>query len=471
MSSDYSISYIQHNSYLGSIFNIKKARRKSKWYKSRWLLLIMFFVGYLATYSKLKGFEVEYLSLTFFSILACCLLLTRLNPPLHKKLPIWIILAVFMVAYYFKFYWMVYDPEILGVGWVMRKLYSLIQSPTVLFETFTTISYAFITFCVTAWFLLGHTRSLHMEPSKRRINYRAVISILLWLIPILMGITAYVMYITGIGRMGADNPYLPFRLAGWITYIRKMFIPALLLLLIWSSDKVDLRKCFTFGIILLFLHGLSIMLLSASKGALLLPFVILIILFLVTRRVTKKRVLLFCIILLITIILFPIISYYRNLRTADLHVPIGSSLVAAIINISSDESFSFFNLGKEATASVMLRFTGADSIVQIRGANFPPLYTDVFGMSVSKFFTFDVIGYPPNAIQGMAPSFLGWFYLVGGNGLVVIAMAFFVFLSWFCWRLLAKLKLRCLPVAQSLFLWWIFYLFSEGVLDRLYLGF
>ncbi len=442
----------------------------SKWYKSRWLLLLLFLAGYLTTYSKLEGFEIEYLTLTFLSIIACSLLLARLTPPLNKKLPIWIILAVFMVAYYFKFYWMVYDPGILGNGWVMKKLYSLLQYPTVLIETFTTISYAFIAFCVTAWFLLGHTRSLHMKPWKERINYRSVTSILLWLIPLLMGITTYVMYITGMCRMAADNSYLSFRLAGWVFYARTTLIPALLLLLIWSSDKAGLRKRLAFGIILLFLHGMSNMLLRSSRGAILMPFILLTILFLVTERITKKRVQLFGVILLVTILLWPVISYYRYVRAADPTMSIDTNLVDSINNVSSAESFSLSEMFKEATIAVMFRFVGADSVVQIRGANLQPLYSDAFGMSVSRFFTVDVIGFSPNDINGCAPSFPGWFYLVGGNGLVVIAMAGFVLLSWFCWYLLARLKLRCLPVAQALFLWWIFHLFSSGVLDRLYLG-
>ena len=368
---------------------------------------------------------------------------------------------------------MVYDPEILGDGWVMRKLYYLIQSPSVLFESFATTTYAFIIFCLTAWFLLGDTRSLHMETVEKRINYRAVISILLWLIPILMGITIYVMYITGICRMGADNPNLPFRLAGWINYIRITLIPALLLLLIWCSDKADLRKHFSFGIILLFLHGLSDMLLRSSRGAILMPFILLTMLFLVTGRITKKRVQVFVIIFIITIILFPIISSYRYLRATDLHVPIGSSLVDATINVSSGESFSFFEMLKGAGTSIIFRFTGADSLLHIIGAGVRPLYAEAFtgSINVTKFFTVDVIGFSPDAIHGSAPSFLGWFYLVGGNRLVVIGMACLVFLSWFCWRLLAKLKLRCLPVAQALLLWWIFRFFSEGVLDHLYLMF
>lgn len=473
MSSNGSISWFaQRPGELGNsnISNRKKVRRKAKWYKLRWLLPVLFCIGYLATYSKFEGFEIEYLALTFFSIIACCFLLTRLNPPLNKKLPIWIILAVFMVAYYLKFYWMVYDPEILGNGWTMKKLYSLIQYPTVLFETFTTISYAFITFCVTAWFLLGNTRSLHMEPLKKRINYRSVISILLWLIPVLMGVTTYVMYITGIGRMAADNPYLSFRLAGWVFHVRTTLIPALLLLLIWSSDKAGLRKYFAFGIILLFLHGMSDMLLRSSRGAILIPFILLTILFLVTGRINKKRVQLFGVILSITILLWPVISYYRYVRAADPTIALDHILVESIKNVSSTGSFSLSETFKEGVTSVIFRFIGADSLIQIMGANLAPLYTSAFGMSVTRFFTFNVVGFPPNAIQGCSPSFPGYFYLIGGNGLVVIAMASFVFLSWFCWCLLAKLKLRCLPVAQALFLWWIFSVFSSGVLDRLYLG-
>jgi len=448
--------------------NFRKSN--SKCYRARWLLLLVFAIGYVATFSTLDSVALGYLGFTLLSIFAGALLLSRLNPPLVNKLPIWTILVVFMLAYYLKFYLMVYDPEIVGEGWVKKKLYFLLQSPTVLFDSFATMTYAFIIFCITSWFLLGHARFPQMETLKDRINYWPVISILLWLIPVLMGITAYVMYITGIAVMGAKGVYLPFRLAGWIFYIRTTFIPALLLVLIWSSDKTGLRKCFSFGVFLLFLHGISDMLLRSSRGAILIPFIILTMLFLVSGSITKKRVQMFGIILVTTILLWPVISYYRNVRAADTAMPIDYTLVESMENVSSTGSFSLSEMFKEASIAVIFRFIGSDSLIQIMGVNLPPLYSDAFGMSVSRFFTVDVIGFSPNAIQGCSPSFPGWFYLVGGNELVVVAMAFFVSLSWFCWFLLAKLKLRCLPVAQALFLWWLFHLFSGGVLDSLYLG-
>lgn len=447
---------------------------KPNYFSMRWLLPPLFLIGYLATYSKLEGFEMQYLGLTFFSIIACSLLLTRLNPPLHKKLPIWIIFAIFIVAHYFKFYFMTYNPEILGDGWVMRKLYLLLQSPAVLLKSFATISYGFITFCLTGWFLLGlgDAKSVKIDRFTGRIHDRAVILVLLWLIPILMGITTYIMYITGICRMAADNnPHLSFRLAGWIFYIRMVFIPALLLLLIWCSDKAGLRKYIGIGILLMLLHGISDMLLRSSRGVLLGLFIMLILLFLVTGRITKKHVLLFGIILLTTIMLWPVVSYYRYIRTAGASIPVGASILEALDSISASGSFSFFNMIKEAGVSIILRFTGADSLMHIMNAGLQPLYADIFGSStsVAKFFTVDVIGYPAESPLCCAPSSLGLFYLVGGNGLVVVGIFGFILLIWFCWRLLIKLKLRCLPLAQALFLWLVFGYFTGGVLNRLYL--
>ncbi|MCL0066624.1 hypothetical protein M1N54_01920, partial [Thermodesulfovibrionales bacterium] len=279
----------------------------------------------------------------------------------------------------------------------------------------------------------------------------------------------YVMYITGIGRMAADTPELPFRFAGWIFHIHTILIPTLILLFIWSSDKARLRKHFSFGIILLLLHGVSGMLLLSSRGAMLISFMLLMMLFLVTGTITKKRMQLFGVIVLATIILFPIISHYRYLRAADLSAPIVPMLTKSINTVFVELSF-FFETVREAAVSILLRFTGAGSLFHITGANLVPLYTDAFNISVTRFFTVDVIGFSPEAIHGSAPSFLGWFYLVGGNGLVLTAMFGFTVFVWTFWRLLSKLKLRCLPVAQALFLWWTFSNFSEGVLDRLYLG-
>lgn len=435
----------------------------------RWVLPLLFVGGYLATYSRLWGFEIEYLVWTFLCTVACCLLLARLCPYEIGKLPIWIILAVFIIAFYFKFYWIARNPESSGDDWVSLKLYYLAQSPTVLMKCFKTISYAFISYCLVSVFLLGNTKAPCSNRSVRNVDFKTPISILIWLIPALMLVTTYVMYIYGIARMAAENQYLPLRLAGWIFNIRVTLIPALLLLLIWCSDQIGFRQYLTLGMILLFLHGASDMLLRSSRGFLLELFIMLTVLFVITKRMTKTRLRLLALVLLITIVLIPLVSHYRAIRSKDVAMPIGYSLAEATRNMSDVGSSLWERLG---TGSIFMlsRFTGTESLLHIVGSDLPPLYTGAFtgSINVTKHMTVNVIGFPDEAMMGYAPSALGWLYLVGGNVMVVAGICILVTFAWFCWRLLAKLSLFCTPVAQAIFISWYFLLFTEGTLDRPY---
>jgi hypothetical protein len=448
---------------------VKKIVNKNR-YKYRWLLPLLFLFGYLITYSKLNRFEIEYLVMTCTIIINCCLLLTRLRPPFKKKLPICLIFAIFIVAYYLKFYlYLIIGPKVLGEGYVQRKLYYLLQYPTVLNDAFNTISYAFIIFCITAWLLIGKVKYRQLEIFKANINYRSVVLLMQWFIPIIIAITAYGMYTTKIGRMGAANTYLPFRLAGWIYHIQTTFIPSLILLFILYADKIGLRIYFTFGVILLFFHSVSDMVLRSSRGSILFNFILLFLLFLVTATITKKRLRLFGVVFIITIVLFPFITAYRDLRLSDLSMPITSTLYHSITNILFNKSFSYTEILTDASFFFIFRLTGADSLIHIMGSNFAPLYFSAFGVSIEKIYTIDVLGFPPKAIHSSAPSFLGWFYIVGGNVFVMLSTFVFTIFIWIFWCILARLKLHCLPVAQALLLMLILTLFSEGALSGLYI--
>ncbi len=439
-----------------------------KWYKARWFLLLIFVGGYITTFPIFKPVALEYLSLTMISIFACSLLLACLKPPLVNKLPIWIILGVFIVAYYLKFYVMVWEPEIIPSGF-FRRFYWMINSTEILLDTYSTMTYAFVTFCLTAWWLLVFTKTPQIQPFKREINYRRIIPILIWLLLPLMIVTAGIMYSTGIGRMGAEAVYLPFRLAGWIQHIRVSLIPALLLLLIWYSDRAGWQKHLNFGILLLFLHALSDMLLRSSKGSLLVMFMMLILLFVIVGKITKQRIHLFGIILSITIVLWPIISAYRGFRSGSYPVPIGSSLSKSIGGILSFGSISFLEILSNASKSFFFRFVGGDSLLAIVGSGLQPMGTSAFNISITKFVTVEIFGFPSDKPMGVGPSLLGWFYIVGGNYLVVVGIFCLMLLTWMIWYSFSKARLRCLPVAQTLFLSLIISIFSGGALDGKYL--
>jgi hypothetical protein len=79
------------------------------------------------------------------------------------------------------------------------------------------------------------------------------------------------------------------------------------------------------------------------------------------------------------------------------------------------------------------------------------------------------MGIPEWASTGVAPGLLGWFYLVGGIKYTVIGIVFFTVIAWIIWYLIARMKLYCLPIAQTLFLFQLFLISSEGTFNSLYL--
>jgi len=337
----------------------------------------------------------------------------------------------------------------------------------VILKTYATTTYAFVAFCLAVWLSAAFLIKPRQPVIKKiEYDYADIVFGLFWTILILMAGTFYIMYKTEIGLMAAESAYLPLRIAGWVLYVRLMLIPGLLLLFIWCSDKSGLMGYFSLGIILLILHGVSDMLLRASRGALLGLFIGLTMLFIVTNRLTTRRAQLGIFIFILTVLAWPFISSYRLIRSGGYTVPLPDFFndIIAFINTSS----SFGEMLRAGIYSIFFR-GGMISLFPIVGKGLEPLGTQVFKTSVSRFFTVQVLGYSPELIQGSAPSLVGWFYLVGQNPFVIIGILIFVSSSYLYWQVLSRSRLRCLPVAQALSLYVLFNLSLEGTLEGLYL--
>jgi hypothetical protein len=166
-----------------------------------------------------------------------------------------------------------------------------------------------------------------------------------------------------------------------------------------------------------------------------------------------------------TILLWPIISSYRSIREYDYTTPISNSLGEAVGNLSYGTSSTGEQL-TEGIKSILFRY-GAISLYPIIGSDVEPLKTNIFNNYVTRFYTEEVLRYSPDHIHASGPSFIGWFYLVGGNFFVVLGVFLFMTLTWFLWNTLRRLQLKCLPVARSLLLLCLIELCGGGSLDRL----
>ncbi|RJR14931.1 MAG: hypothetical protein C4581_13085 [Nitrospiraceae bacterium] len=432
-------------------------------YGKRWLLPLIFIFGLMITLPYLNGFNfmVEYVLLNIFAFLACCLLLTRLGPPLVKKLPIWIIFLYLLLFYFLKFYLLLVLP--LDIPFTGAEL--LHHSDELTVDVFRTTTYAFVAFCITSWLVLNPP-SISSSNSKqlKSIRYKSLASFLKITVPFLMIVTGLLMYKYNI-KMGT-NEYLPFRLLGWTAYSRSILIPSLLLLLIYISQNTNQTRNVNWGIGLLFMHGFSEVLLKTSRGALISILFMITTLIIITSQMNKKHLRMIISVMLFVAVLFPVIGIFRNIRAAN--PSIVSSLDETLY--LSNELFSQSELIGIEVLSFFSRFVGTDYLTYVINANFGNLYYELFtGVVTESELMKLAVGIPVWQATGISPGLIGMLYLNGGLYFTIIGTSIFTMAVWIVWRLVSGLKIYTVPIAQVLFLFQLITILSEGIFRSVHL--
>jgi hypothetical protein len=433
----------------------------------RWLVSLVFPAGYVVTAGHFGASASEYLALTCVSLAGCCLLLSQLGRPVRLTLPFWLLLALFIVNYG-QLYWIGADPEAVR-GWWPPDLAWMSDSPQILLNAYATSTMGFLTFSLTASLLLATSGKAGPDRREPRdgVNHRRVFRIALAFLLVLIPTTSYAMYAGHIAVLGAEAPSLPFRLAGIVYYGRLITIPGLLLVTIWCADHVGSRRGLVIALVVAFIYAATDMLLRASRGSFATTLVPIGLLFLLTGRMTKARVWPFIAAAAVIVVLWPVMTLYRLSRLAD-DASIAVSMRQGLDALGAAH-LTIPGVLMDAVRSVILRITGAVSLVPAVGAHVPPLGLGAV-TSVTRFFTTEVMGFPPEAIHSSAPSLLGWFYLVGGNVFVIAGVFGLTLALWMIWSQLPRSRLRCLAVAQVLVATWILFgVAVDGVLDRAYL--
>ena len=411
----------------------------------------------------------SYLAATLGAVASCAILLTRLNRPLSVTLPFWTILAVFLVGYYVKFYWIVLDPDFLReAGQVIGSGYTAAS----LLSAFTLATIAFSSFCLAGWVFLGlsNKRQAQYYPETYRDVYRSAARFLIWVVPILMFLTFIVSYRTGILIVGVDSVHLPFRLAGFISYSRSVFIPGLLLVLVFCGDKGGVAFHKRIGIALLLLHGLSDVLLRSSRGRFIVLVLALGFLFLIKGKGLKPSesgVLLAG--FLLTMMLAPIITEYRIYRIFSPRANMGEALIWGLQNVSAANT-GVAGLFITGFRFVLLRVTGIEMLLVYTSLGAMPLGISALDVmrspgGLSGYVSIDLLGVPASANTAFAVSLPGWFYLIGGTLAMAIGIIGYAALIWGLWNGLSRFRLRTLPAAQALMLMWVYFVTAEGTLD------
>ena len=439
-----------------------RAGSRERGLRFRWLVPLLFALGYASTAQAFRFNGAEYFVLSLVSAIAGTILVSGLDAPARSTFHIWLLLLVFCVGYYAQFFFLAVNPQIYQ-GLLLTPAST---SETALIAAYRTTTLAFLAFCLTAWALLvkrGRKAAVIRGPAVGVTvgSARSACTSLLVAIMLLEAATAYVAWQSRIAVMGAQAGALPYRLAGAIFYTRLIILPGLLLLLVWLSDCCRLRVLFRAALCILLVHSCADAVLRSSRGTLITALVGLFFLFVLSRAMTRRRLAWIAAGLAISLLLFPVLTSYRNARIAD------PAQIAAPLQVGFSRAYSSEAKGETVTNTayaVFFRLTGMASLVPAAASGTAPLGIENANQ-VTLYFNRAILGIPASWMNSVAPSLVGWFYIVAGNVGVCLGIAAFVVLAQMVWRVLSSSRILAQPVAQSLFLMLLLLVSTDGVLE------
>ena len=264
-----------------------------------------------------------------------------------------------------------------------------------------------------------------------------------------------------IGNMGENDSTtaLPFRLGGWIFYLRVVYIVFSIFVLFYIK-KFVLNKKPTFEIILLLFYALSDMFIRASKGTFLIMLIMLFLIFYFEKKWKKEYNKFVFFTLIISIILFPLLSVYRVYRVLNPNENIFSLITNSTNLIHTIYDNTENNYLFEIVKTFFARLQGADNLALILFKDIPILNYNLAGINNIEQYVDSYLN-----ITGAAPTLIGTFYLLGGK--------LFVFIGFFLWgtftmnlfKLLNRSFFYLQPVIKAWFCFWILIITGEGTLD------
>lgn len=471
----------------------------------RWLLLIVFPLGFLISWPAYDQWS-DYLWLTVIAMVACGLLLTRLGRPLVDTLPLWVILSVFLLGYYLKFYWMSWA-LMTGAPFPVPGFERLAQSPDLRLRVYQFTTMGFGVFCVAgfAFWRRWEFGARLLSEDATRLGTSAPIwprlgTVLLSLLTVVMVGTGYAQYITGVAILGRPMVRLPFRLAGVIFYARTLAVPMLLLLVVWLSMRRRSWVAVVLALLMLMCHGLSQMVLSSSRGSLIdmvIPLVFLPIL--ESGKARREVVLIIAAVataFAVSSLLHPVISRYRLVRASGDPRDITGALSQALESPIEPEEPSepirpyppsyrpggratlpalVMSYGARGVQSILARVVGAEHMLYVvQEPDTPPsqdklrhYLADSDARPLTLVYTHEVMGIPRSQPTSGAPSLVGAFYLLGGSIGVCAGVTLWTALWALVWGLGQRLNLCTRPVAQSMLLQMLLRWTSEGDIDTI----
>lgn len=440
--------------------------------KMRWLLLLVFIIGYAITYERFAYIASDYLIYNVLALFSCAILLSQIKSYEVYYSAIWLTLGIFLIVYFIRFYWIVVDPLPVKIM-LHTPVYKKMIHDTALFEGFRISVISFVTLSLSVAALLFFSRQ--KKSFVRQIGdsvtdfYWFTAKSLALLLPLLMLALAFISHKYHIGEMGADSGEpLPFRLKGVIFYARFIIIPLLIIWLIYLSGRSGHIVVARLGIAFLMMHGVIDMFLRGSRSSLLLS--VLLLVFLVMSgglKLHRNEKIAAFFVLLAGLFMVPVMTEYRMHRVVE-HLPVMDAILTSLSIIGNEWWATLFR----GIEFVLFRMPGIEAVSAMVSLDTEPLGIRTIEILQNKqgiagYLTHDVYGITRDSNTLSAPSFVGWFYLVGGVLGAVIGSLSLSVIVVIGWGLLRNRYFICPPVVQTFFLWMLFTGLTEGTLDSM----
>ncbi len=439
----------------------------------KWALPLLLFGGYFLTLKYFDDKAVEYLAYNLLACLSCAVLLTQIKLFEQKFVAVWFALILFFLVYFIRFYWITIDALPVRIMLPWNPYIGMVDDKRSQLLAFGLSTIAFTSFSLSTAVLLFFMKKnspvyQYVDSSNpNKVGLLAKWSLLV--VALLMLVLAYLTYKYHIGEMGAQSrEALPFHLKGVIFYIRTIAIPLTILLSIYLAERSSHIIISRLGALILIMHGVMDMLLRNSRSSLLLSLLLLVFLMLTDGiKLRRKEKVFFGVMITLAFVMIPIMTEYRHARVFS--------------NLSYIEAFSSaLNVaGKDLFAQtfkglkfVLFRMPGIESLWCMIATQGEPLGIHSIDVINSKngiagYLTYIIYPLKESDSTLLAPSFVGWFYLVAGLPAIVLGSLFTGVLSVLGWKFLDRRYIESGPVAQVFFLWMFFMALTEGTLDSM----
>jgi hypothetical protein len=444
----------------------------NKWIdKLQWTLLLVFAVGYILTKSYFDFASGEYFIYNLAALGVCASLIYQLRKIHSHNAAAWLALILIVTVYYLRSYWITLDPTPVKVMLPWNPYYDMLDRRDLLLNSFKLSTLMFVSFGFSIIFLFKFLNS-HNSQKKTADEVPAghsnfLADILVVSLPLVMLVLYFLTYYFQIGLMGASSgDPLPFRLKGIIFYVNTVFIPLLVALLIYLSERSNRKTISNLGVLLMIAHGLVLMVLRGSRSSLLLSIVLLIFLVLVGGlKLQRNQKILMAVFIIGAFFMVPVMTNYRSLRIEQ------AMLVSEAISMAMHATYADWAGGIiQGLKFVLFRMPGIESLWCMLAQGAAPLDGQLFNVldkknGIAGYLTYNIYLLKPTDNTLLAPGFVGWFYLVGGSLGVALGGGVAALLSVLSWVIANKEYLKCRVIAQMFLLWMLFLVLTEGTLD------